>query len=280
VLATDATHGEAASACDPADHLVPYRVLLDTKARVVRLERDEGTPPRAARDALSVDALVERDLPRDRARRRREQVRALLPQLARRMEACEVDGVVGACAAQVQARRVAREWRLDGLDAGCNLSSLGLSVLLATLLQAWLGARARVFVARTRAAVVGVDAGDDDDHPFALFDPTQTARNGFDVVDSTLYHHRADGGAPQHVALLRRGTYIEIWCRTRWCVAQVIAISHATESMTVKYARGGRRESVAARTQLWRLLSPDSDVEAALRVAGEQRAVPAAGAHA
>ena len=72
--------------------------------------------------------------------------------------------------------------------------------------------------------------------------------------------------------------HIEVWCRARWWVAQVVAVSEATATATVRYVRSGRRESVGARTQPWRLLAPDSDVDAVLRDAAEQRAAAAGGA--
>ena len=274
-LSADATHAEGAPACDPADRLVPYRVLVDAAARCVRLERDLGTPARVAREASSVDALDERALPVDADRRKRALLRALFPYVVQRMEACECDGVPGACAAQVQARRLAREWRLDGFDAGRNLSSLGLSVLLALLLQLWSGARARVYVARSRAAVVGVHAGGGAGAPFALYDPAQTTRNAFDVVASTLYYHRAHGAAQ---ARLRRGMCVEVWCRSMWATAKVLHVDMATETLTVLYlGKTSRRDSVAMRTQLWRTLSPDSDVGHVLRGQLEQRAAREAG---
>lgn len=246
---------ESASAPDPREMLHGYRVRLDVEEGVV-LTRDASLAPRRADEAISLDVLDASSIARNPARTRREELGTVFPRLVRRLE---LQSDAAACVREAQARRVVTEWTLEAIDTGGNLSSLGMSVLVALALGDWFGARMRVYVGRARAAVVGVW----DKESFLLVDPSRTTLNAFDVAPSMV--KLPEGGYTLDV---RRGVMVEVRAKQMWHVAKVLDVFPQAETATVQFFLTGRRIQIALRSHSWRRLakSDDTDIDRVMRM--------------
>ena len=181
---------ESSCVCEPFAPLKAYRVLLQPDAgRVVLEGYTERFYPIAPPPSpvLSVDEFEGHlpRLPRAASRVKRELVSALFPRLFQRMRSADADApsALRACLLEVRARRVVPDWTLDGLDATGNLSSLGLSILLALLLRYWCGCSARVHVSRTGGALVGVHS---EGNAYLHVDPASTCVNAFELAPDMM----------------------------------------------------------------------------------------------
>ena len=160
------------------------------------------------------------------------------------------DRAATACLREVQARRVCREWTLDGIDACKNMSALGLSLLLAVALSCWYGARVRVARGRDGAAMVALQLGD----RWRLVDPTRTLLNAFGVAETTRVVH---GPA----ATLNAGAVVEVRIGARWHVGVLRSINEGC--MVVHVAHNHERKVLSVQSHAVRRVGSDtSDVDA------------------
>lgn len=149
---------------------------------------------------------------------------------------------VAAWTREAQMRRVCSEWTLEGMEQGCNLSSLGLSVLLGLGWRLACGVDAKVLVCPvTRAAMVLVD-------DVVVIDPTRTTVNFFD-----LHRH-----PPSHIPP-KAGVFVEVRKSTKWHLAWVDSVS-AFGTMSVTFVETKTPATLALGTHPWRRLSDDSAV--------------------
>ena len=137
----------------PNEKLAPYFVRIDVSNGRVLLTQDPLISVRTADDTVSIDDLTTMDLDSDVGRRRRSDLLQTFPKLARRLELQK--STVDACLQEAQARRVSSEWSLESLDCGGNLSSMGMTVMMALILAGWLGVRVRVFIGRCHCSLGG-----------------------------------------------------------------------------------------------------------------------------
>ena len=140
------------------------------------------------------------------------------------------------------------------MDTGDNLSTLGMSILLALLLSGWLGARVRIAQSHTYAAMVAVWYGD----AFHLVDPSRTLCN--------LFHFLPVSGG----ALAREEPYvgmvIETVVKSMWRVAVVRVVTIDTGIMTVETVYNQSRMAVSVHSHAWRrATTAASDTEAVVR---------------
>ena len=244
-------HSEQACRCDPESTLTPYRVSLDA-SNGVRLTRDEDLldDVALARDAMAIDVMEEQvrtecKIPRAEERSYRDLLMGCFPKLAERLRKQHHSPL--ACFAEAQARRVVSEWTLEGVEDYGNMSSLGLSVLVALALGGWTGADVRVFVSPLRAAVVGYRVDEEEVmrlHPhaettvtrppsatggFRLIDPTRSVRNAFHMAPSLLELNEVWG---LHTGL-HKGSLVEVRIGNRWRAAQVRYVTEMRDTARV-----------------------------------------------
>ena len=238
VLPFDVCHCEEnIGGCVPDGTLLPYKVSL-TSTSVV-LSPELGSRRRRAADSTSVDDVQITNM--SVSRRRHEVLRNIFPILASRLQQHGKD-FVAACLHEVRARRVAREWTMEGIDAGSNLSSLGMSVLLGICLRLWAGARVRVYVGARREALVGYWHDD----RFALVDPLRTSAN-------FLQKHCAAGEG--HIEI---GIFIEVLAVRRWRVARVLHIITDMNVATVQLFSSKKNVNIGINSHAWRFISDTS----------------------
>lgn len=248
---------ETASQCPIPETLLSYRLVVDAVSRTLRME-DSTEETFDTEDVLSVDELERMTIPCDASRTRRRDVAALFPEMAKRVE-CKSSEDASACLREVQSRRVTREWGLDAMDAGRNMSSLGLTLMLHLLLSQWLGARCRVAQSRSGAALLAVYM----DARYRLVDPCRTLCNFFSLSRelSTFVANGATSTPP------REGMVVEIRQGSQWRVGVVRTVEVDRGSMIVQTAHKGLRVVVSIGTHGWRRVSQDdgSDLDRTVR---------------
>lgn len=235
----EALHCDTMAACEPDEEVWPYKIKMDETG--IRLCKESGGVVRRSSEATSIDALVADEIPVNQGLRRRMHIRKFFPNLAGRLAKPDDPS---ACVREVQARKAVREWCLSGINDGRNLSSLGLSILLAITFNGWLGARVRVYLSRNRAAVFGYWKDTD----FTLVNPTNSALNAFDLASSMTC--LSESGED---FCLRKNTVVLIKKGHTWRAASVENIY--TDTMSVKFLINGNRENVALHSHSWQRLA-------------------------
>lgn len=248
---------ETSSQCPIPETLLSYRLVVDALSRTLRLE-DSTEETFDTDDVISVDELERMTIPCDASRTRRRDVAALFPEMAKRVEFKSSEDT-SACLREVQSRRVTREWGLDAMDAGRNMSSLGLTLMLHLLLSQWLGARCRIAQSRSGAALLAVYV----DGRYRLVDPCRTLCNFFSLSRelSTFAANGATSTPP------REGMVVEIRQGSQWRVGVVRTVEVDRGSMIVQVAHKGLRVVVSIGTHCWRRVSQDdgSDLDRTVR---------------
>jgi len=248
---------ETSSQCPIPETLLSYHLVVDALTRTLRLE-DSIDEAFDTDDVLSVDELERMTIPCAASRTRRSDVAALFPEMAKRVELKSSEDT-SACLREVQSRRVTREWGLDAMDAGRNMSSLGLTLMLHLLLSQWLGARCRVAQSRSGAALLAVYM----DGRYRLVDPCRTLCNFFSLSRelSTFAANGATSTPP------REGMVVEIRQGSQWRVGVVRSVEVDRGSMIVQTAHKGSRTWVSIGTHGWRRVSKDdgSDLDRIVR---------------
>jgi hypothetical protein len=244
---------ETSSQCPIPETLLSYCLVVDALSRTLRLE-DSTEETFNTDDVLSVDELERMTIPCDASRTRRRDVAALFPEMAKRVELKSSEDT-SACLREVQSRRVTREWGLDAMDAGRNMSGLGLTLMLHLLLSQWLGVRCRVAQSRSGAALLAVYV----DGRYRLVDPCRTLRNFF-----SLSRELSNGAPPVPP---REGMVVEIRQNSQWRVGVVRTVEVDRGSMIVQTAHKSLRVVVSLGTHGWRRVSRDdgSDLDHIVR---------------
>lgn len=239
-------HAEPSASTSPDEALRAYRVHMEADGVLLTID-EADCAVRSSREAVAVDDVRADEVPRDPiVRARHDLVRRAFPALARRL-AARGDRCDGR---EAQARRLSHEWTLEGFDAGTNLSSLGMSVLLAVCWGWWWGARVRVCVGRARAACVLV-------HGLALVDPARTLLNAFDVaVDPILLPPTGD-----RRVMPARGDLVEVRARRRWHLGQVVRVRPHMNLARVRFVVSRREAEIDVRSHAWRALRPPADAD-------------------
>lgn len=242
-------------ACHPAEFLVPHRIVLKEHALCLQPLTDE--PSRPAHHSCSIDEVASSDVDLDPARINHHRLRNLFPLLVARLT--HGADPVAASLREAQARRVSQEWTLESFETGGNLSSLGLSILVALGLSECCGARVRVFVGDAHSAVVGYWSQD----AFVLCDPTKTTVNSFAISRNELI-----GGALEDIFYLpTRESIIEVLAVQVWHVARVLHVIPYMNAARIEFLKTGRRTTIGLHTHAWRPLAHHgrSDSETVLR---------------
>ncbi len=247
---------ESASRCTASETLVSYRLLVDGPSRTLQLVGDVDERFETE-DVLSVDELERLTVPCDPARTRRRDVADLFPEMTKRVEVTSSENV-SACLREIQGRRVTREWTLDSVDAGHNMSSVGLALLMHLLLSQWLGARCRIAQSRSGAAMVAVHI----DGVYRLVDPCRTLRNLFTLAPSCSSSSYASTPTPSV------GMMVEISPigNCLWHLSIVRSVTVDEGIMVVEVVQTRRRTTVSLGGQKWRRVGQDaSDTDQIVR---------------
>jgi hypothetical protein len=181
----------------------------------------------------------------------------LFPKLAKRLEL--QNNTIEACLREAQARRVSSEWSLEGLDCGDNLSSLGMTIMMALIFTGWLGIRVRVFIGLCRSALLGI--WNDTNDNFQLLDCTKTIKNSFEICP-----HFLDCPESGTDICVKKGMIIEVRTAVKWHVAQIIKVRPDLMSAHVQYIGNKREDWISLSSHCWKRLSDEnSDSDRVIR---------------
>ena len=243
---------ESSSQCPVEETLLAYKMYADAATKTIRLEEDADVQFKVD-DVLSVDELERLTIPCHESRVRRVDVALLFPEMAKRVELKSSDDR-SACLREIQSRRVAREWTLDAIDAGQNMSGMGLTLLLHTLLSQWLGAKCRVAQSRCGSAMLAVYM----DNGYRLVDPCRTLCNFFTLS-------REVSQTVQCSSIPAHGMVVEVRKETQWNVGVITSLEVERGIMIVQTANGNR-EVVSIGSHGWRRVGSDvSDTDRVLK---------------
>jgi hypothetical protein len=239
------------------DKLSPYYVRINIQDGCVILTQDPHTPIYEANGVISIDELSTGQFTCDANRTRRPDMMSIFPKLARRLEL--QNNTIEACVREAQARRTSSEWSLEALDCGGNLTSMGMTVMMALVLTGWMGIRVRVFLGRCRSALLGVL--NEMNGYYQLVDCTKTTRNTFEIAPHL-------SGCPESGKdiCVRKGMLIEVRPVAKWHLAQIIKLCPDSMSAHIQYIGNERQEWISLSSQCWRRLSDEnSDVDKVIR---------------
>lgn len=247
---------ETSSQCPPSETLIPFRLLVDVPTHTLQLMEDVEQDRFDVETIRSVDELERMVIPCDESRTRRRDVAIIFPEMSKRVEMKSSEDV-SACLREVQSRRVVREWCLDAMDAGRNMSGLGMTLMLHVLLSQWLGARCRVAQSRSGAALLAVYVND----AYEFVDPCRTLCNFF-----TLSRELADTIVSSATTTPREGMVIEVRQGGQWHVGVVRTVEVDRGSMIVQTAIKDNRVVVSIGGHGWRRVGQDtSDTDRIVR---------------
>lgn len=242
---------QAVACCRPQDRLRAARVLLQSESGAVVCE-----PTGADVDASHAVARWPGGARlRQAFTPSRERLRVEFPGLCARLEERAAWPREASSLYEIQVRRVAHEWSFEGVDAGSDLSSLGLSVLLALVLELWYGCRCSVCIGPGRGAACLVDAA-----PAAvLLDPARCNISPFEVQ---IAARPADVREPPPI-----GAIVEVRKRTRWYISKVRSVRAHLDSFSVQLFCSDETAHISISTGVWRRLgvSGRSDAERIIR---------------
>ena len=249
-----ALYQESSSQCPVPESLLSYRLVIDAVSQKLRMQDSEEHFD--TEEIFSIDELERMTIPCDASRTRRTDVAALFPDMARRVESKSSQDR-SACLREVQSRRVTREWALDAIDAGGNMSSLGLTLMLHLLLSHWLGARCRIAQSRSGAALLAVYT----DGRYCLIDPCRTLCNFF-----SLSREMSTFAATGTAIAPHKDMVVEIRQGGKWHVGVVRIVEVEKGSMIVQTAWNGTRVVISIGTHDWRRVGRDgSDLDGIVR---------------
>ena len=153
-----------------------------------------------------------------------------------------------ACVREIQSRRVCREWSLEGIDSGRNLSSLGMTILLSLVLGGWMGCRVRVAMSLTSASMLAVHVGGS----YLLVDPVRTVCNLFEAAD---YLASALPSVPCDV---RANVLVEVRVGLKWQSGLVKSVDRARGQFTVQLLQRGSVTVCSVHAHTWRRVTDDT----------------------
>ena len=257
-LSFGAMHTESATSCIPNEELRAFRVELLPNVGI-RLSLDDAIPEMFAGDSVqAIDAVLLNSVARCETRVCKALLTAVFPKVAQRIQADK--NPLAACFREAQARRMAGEWTLEGLDHGSNLSSLGLSIVVAVTLATWIGAQTRVFIGLARGAMLGF--WDAHKNGFQLVDCTRSLLNGFDVAPYLLRTANCE-----FTFDIKKQSFLEVRQRSTWHVAMVISVNRNMQTASVRLLLSGNTITLCLRQHAWRRLarSSETDIDKVLR---------------
>lgn len=247
---------ETSSQCPPSETLLPFRLVVDVPTRTLQLMEDVEQDRFDVATIRSVDELERMVIPCDESRTRRRDVAILFPEMSKRVEMKSSEDV-SACLREVQSRRVVREWCLEAMDAGHNMSGLGMTLMLHVLLSQWLGARCRVAQSRSGAALLAVYVNG----AYEFVDPCRTLCNFF-----TLSRELAGAAVSSATTTPRDGMVVEVRKGGQWHVGVVRTVEVDRGSMIVQTAVNDNRFVVSIGGHGWRRVGQDtSDTDRIVR---------------
>ena len=250
--------------CTDADHFTAYRLRLSVPDGVYlecvdAAEAGESLPARP--EIFSVDELIDNTVNVSPFRVRSSELQRMFPALTNRLE-CQDNtsdsARIAACKAEAQARRLATEWSFRAWEDGGNLSSLGLSLLFATCLSGWAGAKVRVYLTPTRAAIVGV--WKEHESRFVLYDPAKTCMNTFALMPR--FSSCAESGAE---VTLAPGDLIEVRVRPptvgpssrgakEFQIARIVRLDESLYTADLSFVDDGSKGNISLKNDVWRAI--------------------------
>jgi hypothetical protein len=239
------------------EKLSPYYVRINIQDGCVILTQDPHTPVYQANGVISIDELSTGQFTCDANRTRRPDMMSIFPKLARRLEL--QNNTFEACVREAQARRISSEWSLETLDCGGNLTSMGMTVMMALVLTGWLGIRVRVFLGRCRSALLGV--WNDMNGDYQLVDCTKTIKNTFEISPHL-------SGCPESGKdiCVKKGMIIEVRAMAKWHLAQILKVRPDLMSAHIQYIGNERQDWISLSSQCWKRLSDEnSDADKVIR---------------
>lgn len=256
----DTLYSEGSARCSSDEMLDLHTLHIDVDAHTLVVAVDREAPRVASARALSVDALTTRASTlwaRNVGNADRVAVATLFPRVAHRLELS--DHPLAACALEVQARRVAQEWTLEGFDGEKNLSSLAMTMLLGVALQGWIGYRVRVAMSRTCAAMIALQ--DATTEEWIVIDPTRTTSNLF---EATARLNRL----PLQTEPVRKDVLVELRKKTKWVAGIVTDHNEARGTFKLKLLHNDMEEVCSLNAHTWRRVTQDSsDLDKEVRTA-------------
>lgn len=147
---------------------------------------------------------------------------------------------------------------MEGINSGKNLSSLGMTILLALLMGMWEGCCVRIALSRTRAAMFAVL---NDSNEFVLVDPTRTTLNLLEASDYLM-----NVPTSSTVIDLPKGAVVEVRSGTRWLTAVVRNVDPSKGQFGVEFVHNMSKSIYSIRSHTWRRVSDDvSDLDRLVR---------------
>lgn len=243
---------ESSSQCPDTETLISFRLDIDTASRTLRLLDDTDEKFEIV-NVISVDELERMTIPCDASRTRRSDVALLFPEMSKRIDAgSSIE--TSACLQEVQRRRVTNEWMLDGIDAGHNMSSMGLVIIMYLLLSKWLGAKCRIAQSRCGAALIAVHTGTE----YCLVDPCRTLFNFFTLTREISLQNQ--GTSPV------QGMVVEVRQNKQFKIGVVRIVDVVRGTMIVQLGTSESRVAVSIGTHAWRRVGRDtSDTDRVVR---------------
>lgn len=234
-----------------------YRIRLNEEGVLLTLDKAIGTV-KADDSVVSIDSVSSDSVGRCEERASRGCLSSSFQHLSKRIQVSE--DPVSACLMEAQSRRCCSEWTLEGIDSGSNLSSLGLSVAVALSLSLWCGAKVRVYVGVTHAALFSYWDVSKSCHQ--LVDPLRTVLNTFDGASHLIRSYSCEVDFE-----IKKQTFLEVRQRRTWHACVVLSVDVQTETANVRLLFSGKRISVCLRQHAWRRLArgSDTDVERVIR---------------
>lgn len=249
---------EGTMRCSPDETLQMYRVRVDTASRTLVLTLDASTKAKPTTDGVhSMDEMETLNIPTQSSRTRKAELMDLFPELTQRISTCNMTAR-HAIVREVQGRRVCQEWTMEGINSGKNLSSLGMTILLALLMGMWEGCCVRIALSRTRAAMFAVL---NDSNEFVLVDPTRTTLNLLEASDYLM-----NVPTSSTVIDLPKGAVVEVRSGTRWLTAVVRNVDPSKGQFGVEFVHNMSKSIYSIRSHTWRRVSDDaSDLDRLVR---------------
>ena len=264
---------EGSTCCLPGEELTLHKIRLDVENGVVLSPFYHGGARFFSSSSLSVDNLCRMPsslLPTYTDFLRRREVEAFLPRVCTRLGE-KKDGFIPlmhSICAEVQARKVCSRWRLESLDEGDNLSSLGLSILLASLLGGWMGMKAAVALTPSHSACVAVwgKEREGDNESFLIVDPCRSNKNIFKLFPFLSLPEMRPARGDERI---RKGVLVEVKHGEKWRCA-VVERSYPSKGMaSVTYLMSGKQGQISASNYSWRRVSQDGDTSDLDKAFGE-----------
>jgi hypothetical protein len=262
VLPFDQDLKEHTVRCGADDIVRGFHVRLRGNGLGIRVVPDPAIDALTTAESISIDAFRSEDVFTDDHRIRSTDVKVAFPWLVERVSIAP--NVVVQCQHEVQMRRLVTTWQLGDVDMGGSLSSLGLAILFALSMESCAGAKTRVFVSATGAAVAGywsLECG-----RFRLVDCARTSLSLFDLVPPRAFG-RTVSEFPDKTTVCK-GSIIEVRSISHWYIAIVTNVDWSLNTVhyvTLSDMKNQRRVSVHSRVWRFAARNDPNDLELVVR---------------